>query len=215
MNIRQTTVGPMGVYAYIISCPETKEAAFIDPAGDEDRLVREAEAAELKIKYILNTHGHCDHIGGNARIKELTGAEIIVGKPDEPFFGPGYAERCRSMGFPPSPPADKFVNDGDEIVIGQEKLTVLATPGHTPGGVCYYRPGHVFTGDTLFVNSVGRTDLPGGDGETMFRAIGEKLMTLPEETVVWPGHAYGPKASSTIGAEKRSNPYVRQYVKLG
>ena len=138
MNIRQTTVGPMGVYAYIVSCPETKEAAFIDPAGDEDRLVREAEAAGLKIKYILNTHGHCDHIGGNARIKELTGAEIIVGQPDEPFFGPGYAERCRAMGFPPSPPADKFVNDGDEIVIGQEKLTVLATPGHTPGGVCYY-----------------------------------------------------------------------------
>ena len=114
----------------------------------------------------------------------------------------------RQMGFAPSPPADVLVEDGDTIGFGEEKLTVLHTPGHTPGGICLYDEGNLFTGDTLFVGAVGRTDFPGGSLEVLLRSIKEKILSLPDDTIVWPGHDYGGRPSSTVAYEKKHNPYI-------
>ena len=116
------------------------------------------------------------------------------------------------MGFEPSPPADMTVKDGDRLVIGKVSLKVIHTPGHSPGGICLLADGQLFTGDTLFVGSIGRTDLPGASEQQFLTSIKEKLLTLPDETIVWPGHDYGPAPSSTIGLEKTLNPFVRQLV---
>ena len=116
------------------------------------------------------------------------------------------------MGFEPSPPADKTVAEGDELVIGKVTLKVIHTPGHTPGGICLLAEGNLFTGDTLFVGGIGRTDLPGSDHRLFMNSIKNKLLTLPDETIVWPGHDYGPNPSSTIGLEKIANPWLRQMI---
>ena len=118
----------------------------------------------------------------------------------------------RQMGFAPSPPADVEVSDGDTIPFGKETLTVIHTPGHTPGGICLFTDGNLFTGDTLFVGAVGRTDFPGGSMETLLRSIGEKILSLPDDTVIWPGHDYGSRPSSTVGDEKRHNPYITDFL---
>ena len=209
MDIEQIKVGFMDVFCYIVSCPETKEALVIDPAGDEDYIVERIREKGLELKYIVNTHGHPDHTGGNARVKELTGAEIVMhGEDDKLFNSPKGREHAAQMGFAPSPDADLLVEDNDEIAVGKVKLKVIHTPGHSRGGICLYGDGNLFTGDTLFVGAIGRTDLPGGDYELYMDSINNRLMTLPEETVVWPGHDYGMKPSSTIGYEKMTNPFV-------
>ncbi len=201
----------MAVFSYLVSCPETKEALIVDPAGNEEQLVEKIKEKGLKLKYIVNTHGHFDHTGGNAKMKASTGADIVIHSADDKAFQRPEAEAmARQMGFEPTPPADKTVEDGDELVIGKVTLKVLHTPGHSPGGICLLAEGNVFTGDTLFVGGIGRTDLPGADHNQFMTSIKEKLLTLPKETVVWPGHDYGPNPSSTIGIEKVANPWLRQ-----
>ncbi|MFC1841081.1 MBL fold metallo-hydrolase [Thermodesulfobacteriota bacterium] len=209
MEIEQVKVGFMDVFCYIISCENTKEALVIDPAGDEDYLVEKIREKGFDLKYIVNTHGHPDHTGGNARVKELTGAEIVMHEEDDKLFNSQEGRNhAAQMGFAPSPDADLHVKDNDEIVIGDVKLKVIHTPGHSRGGICLYGDGNLFAGDTLFVGAIGRTDLPGGDYEEYMDSINKKLMTLPEDTVLWPGHDYGMKPSSTIGYEKNTNPFV-------
>jgi hydroxyacylglutathione hydrolase len=117
----------------------------------------------------------------------------------------------QQMGFRPSPPVDWAVRDGDLIAFGQETLKVIHTPGHTPGGICLYGRNNLFTGDTLFVGAVGRTDLPGGSLETLLQSLKDKIITLPDETVVRPGHDYGDQPTSTIGREKKTNPYLTDF----
>ncbi|MEA3360494.1 MAG: MBL fold metallo-hydrolase [Thermodesulfobacteriota bacterium] len=209
MDIEQMKVGFMDVFCYIVSCPNTKEALVIDPAGDEERIVSRVKEKELDLKYIVNTHGHPDHTCGNFKMKDITGAKIIIHELDEQMFNSTHGnEIARQWGFTPSPPADITVKDGDYITVGDVSLKVIHTPGHSPGGVCLLGEGNLFSGDTLFVGAIGRTDLPGASMEQFMDSIKKKLLTLPGETIVWPGHDYGVSPSSTIEAEIRTNPYL-------
>lgn len=207
MEIQQLIVGMMGVCCYIVSCEKTNKAAIIDPGGDEDKILEACRKKDLIVEYIIATHGHPDHVCGNGPIKESTGARIVMHKDDaEFFFRPEIKEYFSMLGLAESPPADILVQDGDTLTIGEVKLRVIHTPGHTPGGICLYNAPDCFTGDTLFVGGVGRTDFSGGSMQDLTRSIREKLLTLPAETVVWPGHGYG-GSKSTIGEEAASNPY--------
>jgi len=210
MDIEQIQVGFMAVFCYLISCPETGKALVIDPAGDEERIVDRAKEKGLDLETIINTHGHPDHTCGNAKVKALTGAEILMHELDAPMLSSGHAQdMTRQWGFEPSPMPDRLLNDGEDIPVGEVSLKVIHTPGHSPGGICLLGDGNLFTGDTLFVEGIGRTDLPGASMEQFMKSIKERLLTLPGETIVWPGHHYGPKPSSTIGIEKMSNPWLR------
>lgn len=206
--VKQLTVGMMGVCCYVVSCEATKQAAIIDPGGDEDRILDYCTRNDLQVTYIINTHGHPDHDCGNGRLKAATGAQIVLHGDDVTYFGDQRIKDYFSgLGLPASPPADLIVKDGDTITIGNEQLQVIHTPGHTPGGICLYSAPHCFTGDTLFVGAVGRTDFPGGSMRQMIDAIKNRLLTLPPETIVWPGHGYG-GSQSTMAREAQSNPYL-------
>ena len=189
---------------------ETGEGLVVDPAGGVEQIISAAQANKIKIKYIVNTHGHVDHIAGNADMKSRTNAEIIVHADDASMLVTTPSMVLRMFGAKPSPPADITLKDGDIITVGNVKLNVLHTPGHTPGGICLFVDGYVMTGDTLFVGGVGRTDLPGGSWRVMLKSIREKLLTLPDETVVLPGHNYGSTKTSTIGKERKTNAFLRQ-----
>ncbi len=190
---------------YILGCETTKTAALIDPGGDADKLLMALAEASLEVKYLINTHGHFDHVGGNSRMKDVTGAKIACHPDDEPMLLELSRSAARyGLSAEDSPPADIFLKDGDDITFGDITLKVIATPGHSLGGICLYTPGHLFAGDTLFMGSIGRTDLPGGDYDTLIASIKNKLLVLPEDTVVYPGH--GPETS--IGYEKRMNPFL-------
>lgn len=208
MYIKQMSVGSMNVCCYVIGCEKTKKGAVIDPGGDDERVISAIKKAGLDIQYIINTHGHPDHVCGNERIKAATGAEIVMHEDDAQFFAKAEVKQYFSMlGLKESPPVDKLVKDGEVLRVGDLEIKVLHTPGHTPGGACFYCAPDLFTGDTLFVGGVGRTDFPGGDTATLVKAINQKLLVLPSSTVVWPGHGYGGD-SSTIGIEKESNPFL-------
>jgi len=208
MRLKQMTVGMMGVCCYIVSCNETKEAVIIDPGGNEEDILAACQQENLKVKYIINTHGHPDHVCGNERLKKSTGADIVIHAADADFFGQKRIEQFFSqLGLPASPPADKLVVDGDTLIFGKESLKVIHTPGHTPGGICLYSAPNLFSGDTLFAGGVGRTDFPGGSTQELLQSIKSNLLALPPDTIVWPGHGYGGE-SSTIAQEKASNPFL-------
>jgi len=192
MFIKQMTVGMMGVCCYIVACEETKQGAIIDPGGNEDEILAACNQEGITVKYIINTHGHPDHVCGNARLKSATNAEIVMHAADADFFGQDKVELFFSqLGLPASPPVDKRVEDGDKLTFGNESLEVILTPGHTPGGICLYSHPNLFTGDTLFAGGVGRIDFPGGNTQQLMTSIKERLLPLPPETIVWPGHGYG------------------------
>ncbi|MGA2331793.1 MAG: MBL fold metallo-hydrolase [Syntrophales bacterium] len=208
MFLKQMQVGHMAIFAYIMGDPESGEGLVIDPAANCGGIIKVAQENKLNIKYIVNTHGHLDHISGNTEMKKKTGAEIIIHKDDAEMLVSTPAMVFKMFGAEQSPPADITVNDGDLITVGGISLQVIHTPGHSPGGMSLYTKGYVFTGDTLFVEAVGRTDLPGGSWPVMHRSITERLCTLPDDTKVLPGHNYGRMPTSTIGHEKTHNPYI-------
>ncbi len=206
MIIKKLEVGPIMANCFILGCENTKEAVVIDPGDDADRILMELAKSELKVKYLINTHGHFDHVGANKRMKETTGAELAIHQDDEPMLNELSSNALMfGLSAENSPPADIVLKDGDEISFGEITLKVIHTPGHSRGGICLYTPGHLFAGDTLFAGSIGRTDLPGGDYDTLISSIKEKLLHLDEKTMVYTGH--GPE--TTIGNEKAINPFLR------
>ena len=194
MIIRQIPMGYMDNFSYLVACEQTRDAWVIDPAPEVQRILAEAEKASVHIKAIINTHGHGDHTAGDAELKRLTGAPVIIHSLDKDRYSQ----------------ADIFLTDENTLQLGEITFEVIHTPGHTPGGICLYAQGNLFTGDTLFVGDSGRTDLPGGHRPTLGASI-RRLMELPDDTIVWPGHDYGPTPSSTIGWEKRNNVNAVEY----
>lgn len=206
MIIKTLEVGPIMANCYILGCEKTKEAVVIDPGDDADTILMTLAKSALKVRYLINTHGHFDHVGANKRMKEVTKADIMIHAEDEPMLSQlGSAAASFGLSAENSPGADKHLKDGDQISFGEITLKVIHTPGHSRGGVSLYTDGHVFVGDTLFSGSIGRTDFPGGDYDTLISSIREKLFTLPENTTVHTGH--GP--DTTIAKEKRTNPFLR------
>jgi len=209
MYVEQMQVGMMGVFAYIVGDKSSKVAALIDPAADTKGILKRVQEKDLVVKYIINTHGHIDHTGGNADIKKATNALILIHKDDAPALLSTNSLMMKMLGARPSPGADRLLNDGEEITLGEVSLRIIHTPGHSPGSICLYGGGYIFTGDTLFVGAIGRTDLPGGSWSVMSNSLQEKVLSLPDETIVLPGHDYGSTPNSTIGREKHTNPYLR------
>ncbi len=205
MIVKSLPVGPLQVNCYIAACPRTKKALIIDPGDEAQRILQLIEQEGLEPKMLVNTHGHFDHVGGNSEIVERTGIEFCMHKEDLPLLKQA-SRQAASYGLPAveSPAPTRFLQNGDLLEIGDLSFEVIHTPGHSPGGICLYGQGHLFSGDTLFAGSIGRTDLPGGDMHQLLGHIRSQLMVLPESTVVHPGH--GPE--STIGAEQQSNPFV-------
>ncbi len=205
MIVKGLVVGPLQVNSYLAGCEETREGIIIDPGGDAPAILSQIQALGLNIAYIVNTHGHIDHVAANRAIKEATGASIAIHRHDAPWLTSPQGGLALVLGVTPGPPADILLEEGGEVRFGNISLKVLHTPGHTSGGISLLGKGVIFTGDALFNMGIGRTDLPGGDFKTLIESIKTKLFTLPEETVVYPGH--GP--ATTIGREKRANPFVR------
>jgi len=209
MFLKQFEVGRMAVFAYLLGSDSTQEGLVIDPADEIDEILTVAGRQKITIRYILNTHAHVDHIMGNEEMKQKTQAKIILHEEDAPLLARTPRSMLAMFGGRPSPPPDQTVKDGDLIQLGDLTLKVLHTPGHTPGGMCLHGEQSVFTGDTLFVGGVGRTDLPGGSWSLLLHSIQTKLLTLPDETIVYPGHNYGPAPTSTIQRERLSNPFLK------
>lgn len=209
MKIEQIRLSRMNTFCYLIGDDAAGTAVLIDPAFDVPRILSMVRRGGYIVTHVINTHHHSDHTAGNADVVKATGAWLCIHELDAPFLG-NLTGRAfsRMLGGKGSPPAQRLLKDGEKLRVGTIVLTVLHTPGHTPGGACFYTPGHVFTGDTLFVGAVGRTDLPGGNAAQLLSSIHKKLYTLPEETIVWPGHDYGQAPSSTIGNERQFNPFT-------
>jgi hydroxyacylglutathione hydrolase len=194
MIVRQIRIGGMDNFSYLIGCAQTRMAMVVDPGAEPAKLAAAARADGLTVSHIVNTHRHADHVAGSAELKRLTGAKILMHALDADAV----------------PETDVHLADDEEFRVGDLGFRVIHTPGHTPGGICLPAAGQLFTGDTLFVGDSGRTDLPGGHRPTLGASI-RRLMTLPDETTVWPGHDYGPAPSSTIGWEKRHNVNAKEY----
>ena len=212
--IKQIPIGPLQVLTYLVACPKTKEAVIIDPAGEEEKISALIEEEDVKVKYILNTHGHADHVLANQRLKQMLSVPTSMHELDDQFFSQKDAreESSKEFGLPPSEPVDIKLKDGDVLEVGTLKINVIHTPGHTPGSVCYLVNGNLFTGDTLFVGAVGRTDLTGASLDILLDSLERKLLPLPPETIVWPGHDYGETPTSTIDREMEENPYITDFI---
>ncbi len=206
MFLQTLVVGPIQTNCYIVGCEETKEAAIIDPGGDAGRILKAVRDAGLKVRYVLNTHCHFDHMAANGEVVAATGAPLAVHPAERPILEDRGGASWFGMPIPPSPLPDLELADGQVLEVGSLRLKVLHTPGHSPGSVTFYvqEEGVAFDGDVLFAMGVGRTDLPGGDWDTLMRSIANVLFSLPEETVLYPGH--GPR--TTVGQEKRFNPWL-------
>lgn len=203
MILETLALGDYQANCYIYGSETDRHGLIIDPGSEAGEILKRVKDLGLHIEYIVLTHGHPDHTGALKQVHEATGAPVAMHAADIPLLKDKFLYSL--LGFHPSEVTpDRLIKDGENIGSGELSLKVLHTPGHTPGGICLLGKGLVFTGDTLFNMSVGRTDLPGGNIKDLMSSINDKLLTLPDDTVIYPGH--GP--SSTIGAERQSNPFL-------
>ncbi|VEN73313.1 Hydroxyacylglutathione hydrolase GloC [Candidatus Desulfarcum epimagneticum] len=205
MIIKSMALGPIMANCFILGCEQTKESVVIDPGDEADRILLALAGDNLKVVHIINTHGHFDHVSANRPLKDATGADLIIHRLDAPMLD-SLSDAAAGFGLSAenSPPPDRHVEDGDIISFGNMELKVIHTPGHTPGGISLYTDGYLFAGDTLFQGSIGRTDFPGGDYQTLISSIRDKLFSLGDEVRVLSGH--GPE--TLIGTERRHNPFA-------
>lgn len=209
MIVKQIKLSKMDTFCYLVGDRKTKTCALIDPAFDTRRILKIAGEMEFAVTHVINTHCHSDHTAGNRAVVATTGAKLLIHADDAARLNTVLNSAfSRVLGGRSSPEPDVLLQDNDLITIGATRLKTIHTPGHTPGGICLYTKGHVFTGDSLFVQAVGRTDLPGGSSAQLLRSIKEKIYTLPGSTIVWPGHDYGPTPSSSVAEEIKNNPFT-------
>lgn len=207
MIIERVVVSPFATNCYIVGSESSQEGIIIDPGDESKVILRKVADLGLDIKLIVLTHGHIDHIGALKDVKEATGAEMAIHTDDaQSLRGKGglIISLVSGLSYPKPPPPDRLLKDGDSLDVADLHLRVLHTPGHTPGGICLSGEGVVLSGDTLFNSGIGRTDLPGGSYRQLMESIHTKLMVLPDDTIVYPGH--GPE--TTIGAERAGNPFL-------
>jgi len=203
-------LGPLETNVYLLRDPGSGAGAVVDPAGEAGRIVERCREERLTPEYIVNTHAHVDHVGANAGLKEAFPAAVLcMGEEEAGTLADPVANLSAAFGLAAGgPEPDLWLREGDELRFGTVVMEVLETPGHTPGGISLLARGggipQLFCGDVLFRRGVGRTDLPGGDWAAVVDSIRRKLFTLPDGTVVWPGHG----ERTTIGEEKRENPFV-------
>jgi hydroxyacylglutathione hydrolase len=193
--VKQMEIGPMENFVYFVGSKTTREVLVVDPAWQVDTILRMAKEEDLKIKGALVSHFHFDHTNGIEELLESVNVPIYVNKKDVPF-----------MEF--SSDAIKAVDNGYKITVGEIEIEMIHTPGHTPGSQCFHVQNRLISGDTLFIGACGRCDLPGGDAKEMYASLTQKLMKLDDATLLLPGHNYAEKATSTLGDEKKSNPYL-------
>jgi hydroxyacylglutathione hydrolase len=203
--IQSSSREPFLKNGYIVACPETRDAVYIDPGDEVPSLLEWLQQKELQLKVIANTHGHLDHISGVKAVKEKYDVPIYLHRDDDPLYNL-LSQQASWFGlkYEPAPPVDRFYSDGDTFKVGTLEFRVHHTPGHSPGGVCLELEDRVFCGDLIFAGSIGRTDLPGGSFDTLMNSIRQKLLPLGDSRILHCGH--GP--DTTIGQERRENPFL-------
>ncbi len=213
LYFKQLPVGDMANYAYLIGCLETRKALVVDPAWNVDGLLDLAEQDDMQVDGALVTHYHQDHCGGSIFGMDIEGLDRLLERRPMPI----HVQKDEAHGLKQvTGVGDEDLEThegGDVLELGAIKVRLLHTPGHTPGSQCFLveeagRPAHLVSGDTLFLNACGRVDLPGGDPEALYRSLNDTLKKLPDETLLFPGHAYG-EPSDTLGGQKRTNPFLR------
>ncbi len=214
MEVRRRRSEPFGVVSYVAVCTRRREGVIVDPGGDPEKILDMVREMGATVRYILNTHMHPDHTRGNVALSKALSVPVAAHKADVEFFSTerGQEASRRELGMPPAESPDMALSDGQVLQVGDVNFIVLHTPGHTPGSACFYAAGELFTGDTLFVGDMGRTDLTGGSLEDLKDSIRAKLFPLPRETVIHPGHDFGGPPWSTLGVELRRYAYLTEFA---
>ena len=206
MKIIKLEVGQLGANCYIVYCKKSLQGAVIDPGGDAKDIIALLHRENIKVDYIINTHGHADHIAANDEVKAETGAKVCIHEADAPMLPSAQGNLSSFVGSNLScQPPDCLLKDGDILMVGEIEMEIIHTPGHTLGGICIKANHILFSGDTLFEQSIGRTDFPNGSYSQLLHSIQDKLLLLADDTTVLPGHG----AATTIGDERNSNPFIQ------
>lgn len=204
--LERLEVGPFGTNCYLVACPDTKEAVVIDPGAEGDMIIKRCQDKGLKVKCIINTHGHIDHVGANEDVKSYFKVPVFVHEVDLPLYRSPKSGMALLMGNKEVKPPDDTFKEGDVFRYSSLNIRIMETPGHTPGGVTLDINGTLFPGDTLFAGSIGRTDMPGGSYRQIIESIKKRMLPYADETRVFPGH--GPP--TTVGEERKYNPFLTQ-----
>ncbi len=209
LHVERVVVGLLSVNCYLLICKETNKCVVIDPGNDGDYILQKVAELNSSVSYIINTHGHFDHIGGNKYLKEKTRAPLAIHSLDKTLMTRAQEHATLyDLFVDPSPPPDILLEDGQIIEVGSLKIKVIHTPGHTKGGVCLHVDSHLFSGDTLFEGSIGRTDLPGGNFHELINSINTRLAPLDGATMVYPGHG----GVTTMEREEKTNPFLNKFL---